>query len=149
MSDPAASGLSAGEIGGIFAGLVALLAALGKAAAWLLNWNDARVNSRSAKLQRWHEELTERETRIDAQVNARLNTLETSYERLNDAHSVVLQRLDRSRMAYRVIAAELIEIAPHSAALVQAQMILTEPFPTDALVGGEDLVRRIDEATSG
>lgn len=149
MSDPAGSGLSAGEIGGIFAGVVALLAALGKGAAWALNWNDARVNSRSAKLQKWHEELTEREARIDAQINARLNTLESSYDRLNDAHALVLQRLDRSRMAYRVIAAELIEIAPHSAALVQAQMILTEPFPTDILVGGDDLVRKIDEVTGG
>lgn len=149
MSDPAGSGMSAGEIGGIFAGVVALLAAIGKGAAWLLNWNEARANSRSAKLQAWHDELAQREAKLDDDINDRLAVLEASYQRLSDQHVVVLQRFDRSQMAYRLIAAELIEIAPHSAALVQAQMILAQPFPAEALPGSADIFRRMDEAAGG
>ena len=58
MSDP---GSAAGEAGGIIAGAVAVLYALGKGTAWLLNWKDARAQSRAAKLQLWHDELAKRE----------------------------------------------------------------------------------------
>jgi hypothetical protein len=52
MNDP-----SAGEIGGIFAGMVGLLVALGHAVKWWLGWTDRRAATRAAKLEAWHREL--------------------------------------------------------------------------------------------
>src|SRR3546814_3018803 len=79
MSDP---GVSAGEVGGIFAGSIALLAAIGQGIKWLLNFRERQADSRSAKLQAWHEELQAREKRIEekqekyqAEIEHRLSTL--------------------------------------------------------------------------
>ncbi|NYT43096.1 hypothetical protein HZY97_20140 [Sphingomonas sp. R-74633] len=144
MSD--AGGVSAGEVGGIIAGAIAILAALGKGAAWLLNWKDARANSRSAKLQVWHDELTSREAKLDAEIASRLTRIEEKYERLEQHHFDVLIRFERQRNAYRVLAAEVIAVAPHSAALIQAQMILEEAMPVPSMAGGAQLLDDIDTA---
>jgi uncharacterized protein HemX len=62
MADP-----SAGEVGGVFAGAVALIVALGHGIRWWLGWTDRRAATRSAKLDAWQNQLDERETRIEAQ----------------------------------------------------------------------------------
>lgn len=121
MADPAA-GLSTGEAGGLFAGAVALLAVLGKGAAWLINWGDARAQSRAAKLQLWHDELKERETALDAQINGRLAALELQVKDLTAT-------AEKWRTAFHLVAAEQLQRNPHSAALLQAQKILAEIFP--------------------
>lgn len=144
MSDT--GGVSAGEVGGIIAGAIALLAAMGKGAAWVLNWKDARANSRSAKLQVWHDELTAREAKLDAEIASRLQRIEEKYERLEQNHFDVLLRCERHRNAYRVLAAELIQVAPHSAALIQASMILEEPLPVPSMPGAPELLGEIDAA---
>ena len=144
MSDT--GGVSAGEVGGIIAGAIAILAALGKGAAWLLNWKDARANSRSAKLQAWHDELTAREVKLDAEIASRLSRIEEAHASLVKNHFDVLIRFERQRNAYRVLAAEVIAVAPHSAALIQAQMILEEPMPVPAMPGGAELLDEIDAA---
>lgn len=125
--------VTAGDVGGVFAGLVAILYALGKGAAWVLNWKEARENTRSAKLDAWHRELAEREAKLDAEIETRLNRVEQDHATLVKNHTEVLIRFERSRAGYRVIAAELISLAPHSAALIQATAILKEalPIPTD------------------
>src|SRR3546814_430675 len=64
MSDPLGE---AGGIGGIFAGTVAVLGLLGGGIRWMLNWKERREESRSAKLQAWHDELAAREKRLDAE----------------------------------------------------------------------------------
>jgi len=141
-----AGGVSAGEVGGIIAGAIAIFAALGKGVAWLLNWKEARESSRSAKLQVWHDELTSREAKLDAEIASRLSRIEEKYERLEKNHFDVLIRFERQRNAYRVLAAEVIAVAPHSAALIQAQMILEEPMPVPAMAGGSELLEEIDAA---
>src|SRR5690348_16553192 len=52
---------TAGDYGGAFAGVVALLAALGKGIAWLLNWQGAREQRRSQRLAEWEASLVRRE----------------------------------------------------------------------------------------
>ncbi|WP_342248597.1 hypothetical protein [Sphingomonas sp. OTU376] len=144
MSDT--GGVSAGEVGGIIAGAIALLAALGKGVAWALNWKDARANSRSAKLQAWHDELTAREAKLDAEIASRLSRIEEAHASLVKNHLDVLIRFERQRNAYRVLAAELIQVAPHSAALIQASMILEEPLPVPSMPGVPELLSEIDAA---
>ncbi len=144
MSDT--GGISAGEAGGIIAGAIALLAALGKGAAWLINWKDARANSRSAKLQVWHDELAAREAKLDAETESRLSRIEEEHQGLVKNHFALLIRFERQRNAYRILAAEVIAVAPHSAALIQAQMILDEPLPVPSMAGVPELLDEIDAA---
>lgn len=121
--------VSPGEAGGIFAGVIALVVAIGHGAKWLLNWNDERANSRSAKLQAWDRELEAREARMNAEIEQRLQSVERENRSVSQSYAAVIHKLDRMRIAYRIIAAALIEVSPHSAALVQASAILNEPLP--------------------
>lgn len=133
MTDPTTSGLSAGEIGGIFAGLVALLAAIGKGAAWALNWNDARQNSRSAKLEAWHSELADREAKLDAEIADRLARVERDHLMLTKNHTELLLRFERYRSAYSVLATELVRVGTGSEALEQARLLISEPLPVPSI----------------
>ncbi|SMF70491.1 hypothetical protein [Allosphingosinicella indica] len=118
MNDP----LSAGEAGGIFAGVVALLALLGKGAQWLLNWNDARVSSRSAKLDAWHAELERREERLDAEQKAYQDRLESRLKKLEGENQAL-------RLAFELVAVPLRAIDPGNPKLAQAEELLRSAFP--------------------
>lgn len=137
MSDPTNSGLSAGEIGGIFAGLVALLAALGKGVAWALNWNEARQNSRTAKLEAWHSELADREAKLDAEIAGRLERIEREHARLTKGNTELLLRFERYRGAYSVLATELMRLGTGSEALEQARLIIEEPLAVPSMPQAE------------
>ena len=114
----------AGQIGGIFAGIVALLAVLGKGAQWILNWNDARMQTRSAKLDAWHKELVAREAKIEAEradyqerIEARLKEVE------NRAHALWL--------AFKLVEAPLRKLDPTHIALTKADELLAAAFPLE------------------
>lgn len=115
MPDPGAGGLSSGEVGGALAGVIAVGMAVGKGVAWLLNWRDVRAQTRAAKLQVWHDELKAREDALDRKIEARLASFE--------------QQVDKWRLAFHLVAAELLQRYPQSMALMQAQRILAEAFP--------------------
>ncbi|MEV5021429.1 hypothetical protein MRBLMA1_001252 [Sphingobium sp. LMA1-1-1.1] len=137
MPDPGAGGISSGEVGGVLAGVIAVGMALGKGMAWLLNWRDARAKTRAAKLQVWHDELKAREDALDRKIDARLASFE--------------QQVDKWRLAFHLVAAELLQRYPQSMALMQAQKILAEAFPIHLAVP-EDMARsldRLDEAEAG
>jgi hypothetical protein len=59
MNDP-----TAGEAGGIFAGVVALLVAVGHGVRWWIGWTDRRAATRAAKLDAWQHELQARYSRF-------------------------------------------------------------------------------------
>ncbi|AMK18688.1 hypothetical protein [Sphingobium sp. MI1205] len=144
MPDPGAGGISSGEVGGVLAGVVAMGVAVGKGLAWLINWRDVRASTRSAKLDKWHEELARREKDLDDKLDHRMNGLERQVGDLTVA-------VDKWRMAFHMVAAELLQRHPQSAALMQAQKILAEAFPIHLAVP-EDMARalgRIDEADAG
>ncbi len=139
------AGSAAGEAGGIFAGIVALLYAVGKGLAWVVNWRDARALTRSAKLDKWHDELEEKEKLLAAKIEQRMTAFETQVTEMGKA-------VNKWRMAFHMVAAELLQRNPHSMALMQAQKILAEDFPLligDAVLPPDmaDSLRRLDEAT--
>lgn len=121
MADPSSA---AGEVGGVFAGTVALLYALGKGAAWLLNWKDARAQSRAAKLQAWHDELKKREEEQDARDREYRQHIETQLRR----QQVEIRVL---RRAFELVAEPLRRLEPDNPNLSQAQAMLDRAFPLD------------------
>lgn len=145
MPDPQST-VTAGEVGGIIAGATAVLYAIGRGVGWLLNFKEGRENSRAAKLQAWHDELAAREAKIDAKIEQRLGTLEADNERMAERQNELLQLLDHWRIAYRIIAAELVQVAPHSAALIAATAILNEPLPVPHTREDDRAMNDIDEA---
>lgn len=121
MSDP---GVTGGEVGGYFAGAVALLALIGQGIKWLLNWKERRADSRAAKLQAWHDELQAREKRIDEKQTEYWADVE---KRL----SIVIKQNMALRMAFEMVAAPLRAIDPHNRELTQAEQLLHAAFPLD------------------
>lgn len=121
MSDP---GSAAGEAGGIIAGAVAVLYALGKGAGWLLNWKDARAQSRAAKLQLWHDELAKREKEQDDRDLQYRQHIETQLRRLALENRVL-------RRAFELVAEPLRRLEPDNPKLAQAQNMLDRAFPLD------------------
>lgn len=140
MSDPTAA---AGEAGGIFAGTIALLYALGKGAAWLLNWREARAQSRAAKLQAWHDELQKREHEQDERDRRYQQHIETQLRR-NAVEIRVLRR------AFELVAEPLRRIEPANANLALAQSMLGRAFPLDPALPEDlsTLMAMIDEPSA-
>jgi hypothetical protein len=123
--------ISPGEAGGLFAGMMAVLALLGGGAKWLLNWRERQAESRAAKLQAWHEELGRREQRLDAEEEGYRKRIEQRLGELSDWN----QRLQREHAAllggYQLLAGALRAIDPANSALELADQILAVAFPVD------------------
>jgi len=139
---------SVGEIGGAFAGLVALLACIGKGFAWLLGWQYKREESRGAKLDAWQRELNAREDRFDDQQRQHWAEIareleQSKAERTAEAREWQTQRAAdaeqwrRERTAllggYQLIASELRAIKPESDALKRADELLHSAYLLDPL----------------
>lgn len=121
MPDP-----SAGEVGGVFAGLVALLVAIGHGFRWLLGWNDRRASTRTAKLDAWQRQLEAREERLDDQQAEHWHRIEIELEQLRREHAAL-------RGGYQLIAAALRDRDPHNPALTQADELLKAAWPLEPL----------------
>ena len=131
MSDP---GVSAGEVGGIFAGSIALLAAIGQGIKWLLNFRERQADSRSAKLQAWHEELQAREKRIEEK--------QEKYQAEIEQRLATLMRQNMAlRMAFEMVAAPLRAIKPDSKELIHLETI--RAVLNDAMVRVRQLLERV------
>jgi hypothetical protein len=125
VSDP--GGVSPGEIGGVFAGIIALLVALGKGFKWLLNWNDARAQTRSAKLDAWHRELIAEREKLDeerAEYQARVE------ERLK----ILERRAYALWLAFKMVEGRLRKVDPDDIVLVKADELLAAAFPLDPVI---------------
>lgn len=117
-------GVSAGDTGGVIAGVVVVGAAIGKGIRWLLNWRDARAATRSAKLQRWHEELERREAKIEQRDREYQAHIETELRQLKIENRAL-------RAAFEMVATPLRSVEPGHPALARAQELLTRAFPLD------------------
>ena len=122
MSDP-----SVGQVGGVFAGVVALAVAVGHGLRWWLGWTDRRAASRAAKLDAWQRQLDDREARIEAQQAEYWQRVERELETLRREHAALLG-------GYQLIATALRMVDPASDALRRADELLRSAFLLDPVV---------------
>lgn len=108
---------SPGEVGGIFAGVIALLYAIGRGVKWAFGWADRRLDKRTTELEAWHGRLAKREAEFEAAVNARLTVLERENRAL--------------RLSFQHVSAALHQVDPDNPALVMAARILAQTIPLD------------------
>lgn len=122
-------GVSAGEAGGMLAGVIAALVALGKGAQWLISWNDKRVETRSAKLDKWHAELKAREAELDAALASRVAALEAKDRERELDHSTCQQRVDKLLFFCVMLVEETQGLKPTSPTIERAKRYLMREFP--------------------
>lgn len=127
MDDPSMYG----EAGGIFAGIVALLVAIGNGLRWWFGFTDRRAATRAQKLDAWQRELAEREARFDERIEGRLAELELRDE-IREAEMTVLRAQGTAmRTAFQLVAGALHVAVPGHPALEQANEILKTSWPPD------------------
>lgn len=126
MSGPLAS-ISAGEIGGLFAGGVALLATVGGGIRWLLGWKARQESSFHAKLLSWEAKLAAREVRLDEEQAAHFARIEARLMRAETVLEAVLG-------AYHLIAGELRTVDPANLKLGMADELLKAAFKIEPVV---------------
>lgn len=129
MPDP-----SAGEVGGIFAGVVALLIAIGKGIGWLMGWDERRATTRTAKLDAWHEELKDREREIDRKQDDLSRQTEVRLRALARWAVTLQHQVTAAVNAHQIVAAGLRQEHPDHPALGLADELLKSAFPLDPAV---------------
>lgn len=108
--------------------IAALVSAMGGGIAWVV----ARLSSQSARFDR----------------------MESRYNELHREHTLGLVKMERFRLAFQIVAAELAMNNPDSRALVHARALLSDSFvfPTDDQTAmPPDMVRalaEVDERTA-
>jgi hypothetical protein len=118
---------SGGEIAGIISAIVVGIVAIGKGIQWLASFAGTRADSRSSKLQKWHDELAARESDLDAVLEARFAKLEQRSETHADQNQAL-------RMAFELVASALRAIDPKNTALSRAEQLLQKAFPLMPIV---------------
>lgn len=122
MSHP--GGISAGEAGGIFAGAVALLVAIGHGIRWVLGFRERRSDNLYQKNLKWEERLAEREAAFENDQRAHFVRIE---QRLTRAEL----QLEAALGAYHLLAGEMRRKDPGNAVLSMAEDLLKEAFRLD------------------
>lgn len=123
---------TAGDVGGVFAGAVTLLASAGGGIAWLLNWHGARDDNRAERLRTWEKSLAERERAYRLEIEGRLD--ETEEQLAQVKMELESQRLTASLAVEAVVelAAEIHANTPHSASLARLKLLLDHIRPESA-----------------
>ena len=134
MNDP-----SAGEVGGLFAGAVAMLVAIGHGLRWWLGWTDRRAENRAVKLDAWQRELAAREARFDERQDEYQRRIELELDKVRSEHAALFA-------GYQLIATELRTINPKSDALRRADELLRATFSAETSLPASfsALTRRLD-----
>jgi hypothetical protein len=120
--------ITPGEAGGVFAGLVALLALLGQGAKWLLNWKDVRENTRAARLRAWEQSLDKREKDQREEAVER----ERKYHDKTDKRLVAMENKAALMFALNLqLVAELERLDAGSPVLVRVRLAIKEALKID------------------
>lgn len=138
------AGLSGGEIGGIFSGIVLLLGLVGGGIKWLIGWRDRQRDDFYQRNRAWEEELKAREARLAVEQQAHFSRIEARLSRAERRVEAVLN-------GYYLIANRLRAMDPRDPALREADEILKAAFRLEPLVP-EDMIeatQRIDRAMEG
>lgn len=142
---------SAGEVGGMFAGAVALVIAAGHGFRWLLGWEERRDKARTQKLDAWQKQLDEREQRIDAEIAAQHRETQNELKALKALHQQSARENAALFNGYQLLHTRLRFCDPTDPALNMADELLRAVFPPDPNVPEDltSLVRRVDDALEG
>lgn len=140
--------LSAGEVGGIMAGALAVLAAMGKGLAWLLNWDGARKNDREARLAAWEQSLVNREKGYREEIEQRLDQVQHDLAEAKQLAEELNRNVSTLVIAVGDLAAELEAHAPQALSLIRARKLLESLKLTPTPVGLATLARKIDAANA-
>lgn len=142
--------MDSGDAGGVFAGVVAGLYAIGKGLAWLLNWQNARGEDRSKRLKVWEESLDRRERDLRLSMEAELGELRDEVEAQGRdlADQTAINQL--TRMALVEVTTELERRAADSLALQRAKALLHRTEPNALLLPSDiaTLARAADERST-
>ena len=120
------------DVGGVgkFAGwIVAGLLALGKAAAWILNFRGTRAEHRAARLERWEAALNQRDKEYRAELEGRIAKLEALDVEKDQRIRHLLNRMRSMRHSLVEVTVELRDHNPLSQALARATEHLREAYP--------------------
>jgi hypothetical protein len=145
MSEPV---VTSGDVGGIFAGLVAVMIAIGQGAKWLLKFREGQAATRAKKLQIWHDELKTREEKLE-KWQGDLQALQLEHHKsMEERLRIVVGQNRALRMAFELVAARVRDQDPHNADLVQAEQLLRAAFPLDPALSPDFdiLLGRVDLA---
>lgn len=141
------TGLSPGEVGGVLAGIIAGIAAVGKGLAWLLNWQGARSDRKAERLRAWEEMLNQRDKEYRAK-------LEHDIAELQDAHKANAEQIAGLIKLTRALSGAALELVVEvrvlnqdSPALKRAHTILRTAFPLDNTLPSDltELVKKLGE----
>lgn len=140
--------MSAGEVGGVLAGALALLAAAGKGLAWLLNWDGARKNDREARLAAWEQSLVNREKGYREEIEQRLDQVQHDLAEAKVLAEELNRNVSTLVIAVGDLATELEAHAPQALSLMRARQLLESLQLTPTPVGLASLARKIDSANT-
>jgi hypothetical protein len=125
------SDLDVGQAGGIFAGVVAFIAMVGKGLAWLLNWQGARREAKEKRLRSWEASLDRREREYR-------EGIEKDFDELRDEAAILRGDVGRMREQQAAIGFSLLEVTlelrahvPASPALTRIAAVLRRVYPPE------------------
>ena len=105
-------GVSPGEAGGLFAGVVAVLTLLGGGVKWIAGWVDRGRQTREQKLQAWQDELRQQAKDLDEGRTAYTKSLEQRMavlEANDEARDIQMRAL---RLAFELVSSALRHLDP-------------------------------------
>lgn len=127
--------VSAGEVGGIVAGILAALAALGKGIAWIVNWDKAARDSKEEKLTKWEANLVTREIDYREEIEDRLKELKADLDKAKGIAEQLNTTVTTLVIAVEDLTSELESHAPNALSLRRARALLQSlhlrPTPPD------------------
>lgn len=141
MSDGPSDVSNTAVIAAISTAAVAVLGLIGGGIRWFLNWWREGSVSRSAKLDKWHSELTEREHAITEQEREFQERIERRLETLESENAAL-------RQAFTLLSATLRQHDPTNPALAHAEAILAAAFPIP-LTTPADMAVKLNEIDRG
>lgn len=120
------------ETGGIIGGAISLLTIAGGAIAWLFGRRDAAKKTREEKLERWQQELSAKEAKLDEGRTAYTEKLENRLELLEAKDEARDTQMTALRIAFELVSSALRHIDPKNSALGLADGLLRSAFPVAA-----------------
>lgn len=127
--------VSAGEVGGIVAGILAALAALGKGIAWIVNWDKATRDNKEEKLAKWEANLVTREIDYREEIEHRLKELKADLDKAKGIAEQLNTTVTTLVIAVEDLTSELESHAPNALSLRRARALLQSlhlrPTPPD------------------